>query len=36
MLPELGWKMGGEDQRLGRKFFRVRDGRGREKRCEVR
>jgi hypothetical protein len=36
MLPGSGWKTGGEDQRLGRKFVSVRDGKGREKRWEVR
>ena len=36
MLPESGWKVGGDDHRLGRKFVNVRDGRGREKMRVVR
>jgi hypothetical protein len=35
MFPESGWKVGGEEKRLGRKLASVRDGRGREKRWGV-
>jgi hypothetical protein len=36
MFPESGRKVGGEDQKLGKKLVSVSEGRGREKRWEVR